>query len=146
MSAPSGRRAAGARAGDARAGGGRARPGSTSERGRAGEEAAAQWLAGNGWTIVERNFRARVGEIDIIASRDGMVAFFEVKSWGALPASELEHSIDRRKQARIAGAARVYLSRHPELRGLRPRFDVLFLGRAEPRVRHIAEAFNGGVD
>ena len=119
---------------------------STSERGRAGEEAAAAWLAGDGWTVRERNFRVRAGEIDIIATRDGTVAFFEVKSWGALPASELEHSIDRRKQARIARAARVWLQRHPSLDGLRPRFDVLFLNRGEPGVNHIADAFSGEVD
>jgi putative endonuclease len=123
-----------------------ARSGSSTEKGRAGEEAAAVWLSGSGWLIRERNFRAAHGEIDIIATRGDTVAFFEVKTWSTLPASELEHSIDGRKRARIARAAQIYLLRNPPLRRLRPRFDILFLGPQEPRVRHIADAFNGEVD
>jgi putative endonuclease len=119
---------------------------SSTRRGRAGEEEAAAWLAESGWLIRGRNFRATRGEIDIIATRDDTIAFFEVKSWSALPASELEHSIDRRKRLRIAHAAQVFLLRNPSFRGLRPRFDVLFLGTREPRVRHIADAFTGEVD
>ena len=61
-------------------------------KGRAGEEAAAAWLAAGGWLIRARNFRVARGEIDIIATRGETIAFVEVKSWSALPASELEHS------------------------------------------------------
>ena len=119
---------------------------STTARGRQGEQAAASWLSSGGWTILERNFRTRVGEIDIVAARGATLAFVEVKSWSALPASALEHSIDRRKQARIAHAARVWLSRHPALPGQSLRFDVLFLDGEARRVRHIEDAFNGGID
>jgi putative endonuclease len=119
---------------------------SAAARGREGEQAAAAWLTAEGWTIVERNFRTHVGEIDIIATRGQTVAFIEVKSWSALPASALEHSIDHRKQTRIARAARLYLSRHPALMERSSRFDVLFLDRGARSVRHIENAFNGGVD
>ena len=54
---------------------------SSTARGRAGEEAGAAWLAERGWTIVERNFRSRMGEVDIIASRGETLAFCEVKAW-----------------------------------------------------------------
>ena len=119
---------------------------SHSARGRAGEQSAAAWLAAEGWEILERNFRLRDGEIDIIASRQEVLAFVEVKCWSALPASALEYSIDYRKQARIVRAARVYLARHPFLVARRPRFDVLFLDPASGVVRHIEGAFEGGMD
>jgi putative endonuclease len=119
---------------------------STSDRGRAGEQAAAAWLVQERWLVRDRNFRAPGGEIDIVAERDGTLAFFEVKSWAALPAAELEHSINARKQGRIARAARVWLHRHPALRRLRPRFDVIFVSPGEPRFLHIVDAFTGEVD
>jgi putative endonuclease len=119
---------------------------STAARGREGEQAAAAWLSAGGWTIIERNFRTPLGEIDIIATRDATVAFIEVKSWSALPDSALEHSIDHRKQVRIARAARLFLSRHPALLERSFRFDVLFLDQGAHSVRHIENAFNGGID
>jgi putative endonuclease len=120
--------------------------GSTKSKGAAGEESAAAWLAETGWTVRARNFRAPCGEIDIIAEKGGVVAFIEVKAWAAMPEAELEHAIDRRKQVRIVRTARYYLSRHPEVAGLRLRFDIVFLDVRASRIRHIESAFNGGID
>jgi putative endonuclease len=119
---------------------------STHARGTAGETRAAAYLAGHGWTVLERNFRTRAGEIDIIAARGDELVFVEVKSWRTLPAAELEHSIDRRKQLRIARAARVFLAGRPDLAGRRLRMDVVFLGGETGGIRHIENAFTGGVD
>jgi putative endonuclease len=115
-------------------------------RGVAGEEAAAAFLARSGWTVLERNYRWKGGEIDIIAEKDEMVAFVEVKSWAVLPAQELEHSVDLRKQGRITRTARVYLSQKPGLAERRLRFDVIFIGPDASRIRHIENAFGGGID
>jgi len=95
--------------------------------------------------VLERNFRSVGGEIDIIAEKGDTVAFVEVKAWDVLPQAELEHSINSRKQARIARAARSWLSRSGAASGKRLRFDVIFLGR-ESGVRHIENAFSGGID
>jgi putative endonuclease len=119
---------------------------SAKSRGAAGEERAASWLAANGWVVRERNFRAPSGEIDIIAEKDGEVAFVEVKTWAAMPEAELEHAIDRRKQQRIVRTARYYLSRQPRLAEMRLRFDVVFIDAGTSRIRHIENAFNGGID
>ncbi|HYW83170.1 MAG TPA: YraN family protein [Spirochaetia bacterium] len=119
---------------------------STRSRGAAGEERAASWLAASGWVVRERNFRAPSGEIDIIAEKGGEVAFVEVKAWSAMPEAELEHAIDRRKQQRIVRTARYYLSRQPRCAGMRLRFDVVFIDAATSRLRHIENAFNGGID
>ena len=119
---------------------------STRSRGAAGEERAACWLGETGWTVRERNFRAPFGEIDIIAEKEGVMAFIEVKAWAALPEAELEHAINRRKQDRIVRSARWYLSRHPRCAALRLRFDIVFLDVGTSRIRHIENAFNGGID
>ena len=48
--------------------------------GRRGEEIAARHLERLGWRIVERNYRSREGELDLIAARGGTLAFCEVKT------------------------------------------------------------------
>jgi len=116
------------------------------KRGTAGEERAAAWLTSRGWTIRQRNFRTRRGEIDIIAEKDTEIAFVEVKTWGAMPRSELEYSIDARKQRRIVQAARFYIACNPQIAGSGVRFDVIFLSGDSGEVRHIERAFTGGID
>ena len=113
-------------------------------RGARGEDAAAGWLTQRGYAILARNFRSRSGEIDIVAEKEGALAFVEVKSWRSLGAADLEYSIGSEKQRRIAGAARYFLSRRPALAGRPMRFDVLFLGAG--RIEHIENAFSGSVD
>ena len=115
-------------------------------KGTAGEDRAVAWLCSRGWTIRERNFRTRRGEIDIIAEKSSTVAFIEVKAWDSLPQSELEYALSARKQGRISQAARFYLARHPEVTGRQMRFDVIFMAAGSELVRHIEGAFNGGVD
>jgi len=125
------------------------RPGrafSARRTGADGEDRASAWLQDRGWLIRERNYRGSGAEVDIIAEKDGEVAFVEVKSWKSMPVSELEFSIDARKQGRIARAARSWLSARREPPGRRLRFDVIFLGADGEPVRHIEGAFSGGVD
>ena len=119
---------------------------STHVRGAAGEARAAEFLCRNGWQVLARNFRTRSGEIDIIASRGEVIAFVEVKSWAVLPAEDLEHSIDRRKQQRIVRTARAFLAGKRDLADRRLRLDVVFLGRGPDDIRHIEDAFGGGID
>ena len=84
-----------------------------SVRGKAGEDHVCDHLQNNGWTILERNFRIRGGEIDIIAKKGSVLAFVEVKSrkFGSLD-DPLE-AIDRRKQELLIRAADTYLERNP---------------------------------
>ena len=119
---------------------------STASKGAQGEAAAAAFLQSQGWCVLERNFRCRAGEIDLIVRRDDLVAFVEVKAWRSVPEEDLGRSVGPRKRGRIARAARVYLSRHPELAPAHLRFDVVFLG-GEESIRHIAGAFSEeGID
>ncbi len=122
---------------------------STGKKGALGESRAAEYLRGMGYVLVDNNFRSRVGEIDIIAEKDGVLAFVEVKAWDAFGEADLEYSIGRVKRRRIAETARFFLARRPELADMRMRFDVILCsGGGDPvtGVRHIEDAFNGAVD
>jgi putative endonuclease len=119
---------------------------SSTRRGAEGERKAAEFMTERGWIVLGRNFRSAGGEVDIIAEKGDTVAFIEVKAWDVLPQGELEHSIDARKQARIARAARSWLSRRRALSGKRLRFDVIFLARGASEIHHIENAFSGGID
>lgn len=114
--------------------------GSTHERGAAGEAVAVAYLESCGYTILERNFRNRAGEVDIIAVEGGTIAFCEVKSWERMPMAGLEHALDRRKQGRIVRTSLWYLHTHPSLSRLQPRFDVIFI--CAGRLEHFIDAFS----
>lgn len=89
--------------------------------GKAGEEHIAQWLERRGYEILERNFHSRFGEIDLIARREGILAFVEVKTReeGAL-VSPFE-AITPAKRRKLLATAGFYLETHPTR--LQPRFD-----------------------
>lgn len=117
----------------------------TRERpGQAGEEHACLYLAERGYTVRARNFRCRSGEIDVVAERDGVVVFVEVKERRGDRHGRGFESVTRGKRLRIVQAARLYASRF----GLTEsplRFDVVSIdwqdGRAH--VRHDQGAFDG---
>lgn len=74
-------------------------------RGREGEAEAAMFLAQAGWRILAERVRTKAGEIDLVASRDGIIAFVEVK-WRARAAS-LADAIDERRLTRVAAAVEI---------------------------------------
>jgi len=92
--------------------------------GRWGEETAADYLLANGYNILRRNFRTAHGEIDIIASKDGLLVFVEVKARSSHAFAYPEDSVNRRKQAHMLSAAVIYLQTHPES-GESWQFDVI---------------------
>ena len=84
--------------------------------GRRGEDLAATHLRRHGWRIVERNFRTREGEIDLIATRRGTLAFCEVKTLIARreppasgPADPVE-SVGPAKRIQVRRMARAWLA------------------------------------
>lgn len=94
---------------------------------------AANALADDGWNIVQKNFRGTRGEVDIVAVRDDVISFIEVKSWETLPMENLEHSISRSKLRRIVAASREFLAQNPGYDGFRACYEVFFVsgGRIE---------------
>lgn len=87
--------------------------------GRAGEDRAADHLRAAGYRILDRNWRTRGGEIDIVAERDGVIAVVEVKTRrGDLFGDPLE-AIDARKRARLWRLAAAWRSAHSDAGELR---------------------------
>ncbi|MDQ0192746.1 YraN family protein [Paenibacillus wynnii] len=87
------------------------------QKGNAAEEAAAQYLSSLGYEIIERNWRCRSGEIDIIAWERGRLIFVEVRSRSnrTLQGSP-EESVNVRKIQQVRSVAEFYLyiKRQPE--------------------------------
>ena len=114
--------------------------------GRWGEEQAARYLQLRGWRIVERNYRCRQGEIDLIAQKREALAFVEVKTRRDDGHGEAREFVTLAKQQRLRTAALLYLAEHES--ELQPRFDVIEVyapqGRQTlfPKIRHIENAFS----
>ncbi|CAA6604798.1 conserved hypothetical protein [Rhodospirillaceae bacterium LM-1] len=100
------------------------------KRGRLAEEGAVWLLRLKGWRILERRFvtgrGSGAGEVDIIASKGGILAFIEVKARGDLATAA--EAIEPRQQARIVRGAEAFLARHGELANLAVRFDAVLVG------------------
>jgi putative endonuclease len=112
--------------------------------GRRAEDLAAEFLRVHGCEILERNYRRRVGELDLIALDAGVLVIAEVRTRADAGFGSAAASIDRRKQRRITRAALLLLQQHAELARLPVRFDVLVvhdLCAPDPRIEWIRHAF-----
>lgn len=96
----------------------------TQAKGAAAEELAARHLAKHGLQVVERNFRVRGGEIDLICRDSSSVVFVEVRLRKRSDYGGAAASITTAKQAKIILAARHWLARHGDLPC---RFDCVLL-------------------
>lgn len=111
------------------------------ELGASGEAIAARYLQNNGYRLLERNWRCRAGEIDVIAWRDHTCVFVEVKSSYQLGALAPEVRVHRQKQARLRTLARIYMKRQKQ--DMPCRFDVISVWweNNKPQLKHIENAF-----
>ena len=80
--------------------------------GRAGEELAALLLLQRGYRILTRNFACRWGEIDIIAEKEGVLHFVEVKTRLSDTYGAGRLAVNRQKQRHMRDAAQIYLQRY----------------------------------
>jgi len=114
---------------------------SSSEQGRRGEEIALDFLLKKEYTLLRRNYRTPQGEIDIIVMDRGTVVFVEVKMSNRYEVADIGYSVDRRKQARLRGAALVYLRDFCDTVERPARFDVILVNIANETVVHFQNAF-----
>lgn len=89
------------------------------------EQFAADYLVEHGYRIIEKNFFARHGEIDIIAKDEAYLVFVEVKYRTNTKNGLPEEAVSRRKQQSIIKAATYYLYRHGISFDTPCRFDVV---------------------
>ena len=92
------------------------------ERGRLGEEYTLRFLEDDGYRIVERNWHNSFGEIDLIAEKDGYLAFVEVRTRTAGYLVEPVSTVNNQKRKRIIFGAQQFLEEY-DVGGLQPRFD-----------------------
>lgn len=111
--------------------------------GKHGEELACAELRRLGYEILERRYRTRFGEIDIVARQDGVVVFVEVKARGGPGFGSGAAAVTAWKQRRVARMAQDFVVRH-RLHGHPCRFDVVAVevGRDGPRVDVFRHAFD----
>jgi len=108
--------------------------------GSSGEDAAAALLKRSGYRIVERNYRCRYGEIDIIAVDRGTIAFVEVKTRTSHAFGTPAEGVDAKKQRHIAETAQYYLA-EKGLEDREARFDVVGITRSGGGKQQSAELF-----
>jgi len=80
-----------------------------------GERRAAEFLQGQGYRIIERNWRCAAGEVDVIAWDGTCLAFIEVRTRRNRRYGTPEESVTLAKQVKLIALAQTYLQRHPEL-------------------------------
>lgn len=115
---------------------------STRSVGDEGEQKACNYLVENSYRIIERNFRTRGGEIDIIAEIDNVLVFVEVKTLPGGDSETLSHELDLRKQRKIIKTANFFLAKHRKYNSSKIRFDVIVIDMPGlPPVYHILDAF-----
>ncbi len=108
--------------------------------GRRAENFAASWLRFRGYKILERRYKTREGEIDLIARKGSVLACVEVKQRSQ--EHDAQEAVGYGAEQRIMNTAETYVNNNPDLlnEDFELRFDILYvIGRW--RIRHIPDAF-----
>lgn len=107
-----------------------------------GEELAAEFLRKKGYSIIARNYKTHIGEIDIIAKDGDTTVFIEVKTRANDSFGYPFEAVNKSKRQKLKNLALLFLKTHPkECRG---RFDVISISHAkngEKSIEHIKDAF-----
>jgi putative endonuclease len=113
------------------------------EQGYTAETLVADYFAGQGYRVVDRNYSSRRGEVDLIVERDQTVVFVEVRYRRSALFGSPEETITWEKRRRIVLAAIDYVTRH-RVRGKNIRFDMVAVvqARGSPQIEHITGAFD----
>lgn len=87
-------------------------PAGGKKSGDQGEAAAARFVEARGWTVLERQWRCRYGELDLVVWDGTALCFVEVKRRGLRPVGLPREFVDGRKQEKLRKAAALYLAEH----------------------------------
>lgn len=107
-----------------------------------GERIAEKFLERKGWRVIQRRFRDGHRDVDLIAERNGTVAFVEVKARTGQQFGTPVEAVDWRKKRELVRSARSWIGRHGRF-GESYRFDVIGVLISEDHVfvRHVENAF-----
>jgi putative endonuclease len=114
--------------------------GNNKELGQEGERLAEEYLLSKGYHIEERNFRSGRAEIDLIASKNELLVFVEVKTRTRSDYGMPEDSVDERKAELITDAAENYIDKTNWKGNIR--FDIIAIIKKDiPDIQHFEDAF-----
>lgn len=102
------------------------------------EDLCADLMRAAGLRLIERNWRCRMGEIDLIAEEGGRLVFAEVRMRTGPGFGGAGESVTAAKRSRLIAAARLYLARRPQADC---RFDVFLVDGRTTEVQWIRDAF-----
>ncbi len=108
-----------------------------------GETLAWQYLRREGFSLRDKNYRSRLGEIDVVAEKKGRLYFIEVKTRSGLERGSGAESVTREKQRRLARLADAYLQkkRKTDVPVSFAVISILWPPSQEPQIRWIDNAF-----
>jgi putative endonuclease len=111
------------------------------KRGTEGEQAAAEFLISKGFEIVQRNYRHKRSEIDLIVRKDNWLIFVEVKLRSSARFGHPEEFVDRKKEKKVLEGAAQYL--HESAWQGNVRYDIVAVSliRGDAKILHIEDAF-----
>ena len=110
------------------------------EKGKLGEDVALKYIISKGGKIIEKNYRTKLGEVDLIAKLNGELVFFEVKSRSNIDYGYPSESVNYKKKRKIVNVAKYYILDN-SLSNLSIRFDVIEIYLNEMKINHIINAF-----
>ena len=110
------------------------------------EEAAVAYLAQAGYKIRARNYFCRYGELDVVAEKDDLLCFVEVRMRSSAAWGDPSHTVMSSKQHRVVKSAMRYMFQE-RIRNRAVRFDVISIigPGASAKVEHIPNAFDAGM-
>lgn len=105
--------------------------------GNSGEKLAEKFLKKNGYKILNKNFKCPFGEVDIVAAKDGTVAFIEVKARTTDAFGTPSEAVDFNRKSRYINCARFYFS------GMQVNYNVRFdvIEVYKDKIEHLENAF-----
>ena len=121
----------------------------TKHLGQQGEAIAVKYLVDKQYKILDRNYRNSIGEIDIIAKKDTVLVFVEVKTRDSIHANYFlpEQSITPQKQVKLRKLGEMYISRHKYNDKQEWQIDVISISidklTQKARINHIENAVYG---
>jgi putative endonuclease len=118
-------------------------PSSYQQKGTRAERLAQNYLSLKGYTILAKNYRSRLGEIDIIAKENGKIVFIEVKAKYSMRFGSPKWAVTYQKQKKLSILALEYLKSTGQSQA-EARFDVIaivYLKDSPPQIELVKNAF-----
>lgn len=110
------------------------------QKGKLGEEIALKYIVSKGGKIIEKNYKTKIGEIDLIAKLNGEIVFVEVKSRSNINYGYPSEAVNYKKRKKITTVAKFYILDN-SLQNISIRFDVIEVYLSDRKINHIVNAF-----